>query len=388
VFWVLLATALWLLSGVVAFLTILLGAWRYSRRDRLEITSRQQQVSGGLRAPRAASSAREREHGEDKPRRSLGLGWLLGILQPYSAPASLGQRVNLVLGSGTPVKVAAALGVAPLVLLPSPVIDRGRDGGPVRVAASRQASSSAPLDRVLSVSFGIAALNSSTHWARVTVLTTGTAPTNTPPGNQRAEAAAPMGGGATLVETDSRTSPISDPSDDLDAVSTDPDGFGGKPPAGDATGASVAPLPRRQPAGKGGEGGKGNPSIAISPTDQDPPEQITAPPVDPASQGSGSPPDPGSQSHGHGPPADPGSQAESHGPPADPGSQAESHGPPADPGSQAESHGPPADPGSQTQSPGPPADAISQANGSTAEPGTHGQSNSPSPSQITSPPAD
>jgi hypothetical protein len=61
VFWILLAGALWLLSGVVVFLTILLGAWRYGRRERLEIASRPDQVPAGLRAPRAsaASSARE-----------------------------------------------------------------------------------------------------------------------------------------------------------------------------------------------------------------------------------------------------------------------------------------------------------------------------------------
>jgi hypothetical protein len=118
VFWILLAAGLWLLSGVAVFTTIMLGAWRYGRRKRLEIRSRPQQVSGGLRAPRAASSAREPEHiGEDKARRSLGLGWLLWILEP----ANLG-RVNLVLGSGTPAKVAATLSVAPLVLLPSPVL--------------------------------------------------------------------------------------------------------------------------------------------------------------------------------------------------------------------------------------------------------------------------
>jgi hypothetical protein len=60
VFWILIAGGLWLLSGVVGFITILLGAWRYGRRERLEITSRPPSP-GGLRAPRAsaASSARE-----------------------------------------------------------------------------------------------------------------------------------------------------------------------------------------------------------------------------------------------------------------------------------------------------------------------------------------
>jgi hypothetical protein len=57
----LIAGGLWLLSGVVVFITILLGAWRYGRRERLEITSRPDQSPGGIRAPRAsaASSASE-----------------------------------------------------------------------------------------------------------------------------------------------------------------------------------------------------------------------------------------------------------------------------------------------------------------------------------------
>ena len=63
-FWILLAAGLWLLSGVAVFTTIMLGAWHYGRRKRLEITSRPQQVSGGLRAPQAsaASSAMEPKH--------------------------------------------------------------------------------------------------------------------------------------------------------------------------------------------------------------------------------------------------------------------------------------------------------------------------------------
>jgi RNA polymerase sigma-70 factor (ECF subfamily) len=280
--------------------------------------------------------------GEEKPRRSLGLGWLLGI----------GQRVNFVLGSGTPVKVAAALGVAPLVMLPSAVLNRGRDRGPVRAAASRHVGSPTPLDRALTVTRK-AAPNSSTRLGRVTVLTTAAAMTGTPPANEKAKAASPEGGGPTLVEIDSRTPPTSDtgspkPPESATTVLTS------SPGAEDSGRAAVPPVPSRQLAGNGDP----TSSITAPPTDQGAQEQVNAPPADPASQGSGPPADPGSQADSHGPPADPGSQADSHGPPADPGSQADSHDPPADPGSQADSHDPPADPGSHVLSNSAPASRI------------------------------
>jgi RNA polymerase sigma factor (sigma-70 family) len=310
--------------------------------------------------------------GEEKPRRSLGLGWLLGI----------GQRVNFVLGSGTPVKVAAALGVAPLVMLPSPVLNRGRDRGPVRAAATRHVGLPAPLDRALTVSTRMAAPNSSTRFGRVTVLATAAALTGTPPANEKAEAASPEGGGPTLVEIDSRTPPISDtgspkPPESATTVPTS------SPGAEDPSRASVPPVPSRQLAGKRDP----NSSITAPPTDQGAQEEVNAPPADPASQGSGPPADPGSQAHSHGPPADPGSQgngppadpgSQGNGPPADPGSQG--NGPPADPGSQG--NGPLADPGSQAHSHGPPADPGSQGNGPPADPGSHAQSDSAPASRI------
>ena len=62
--WILLvAVSVWLLSGVVVFLTILLGAWYQGRRERLNITLRPTQEPAGLRAAQAsvASSVRETE---------------------------------------------------------------------------------------------------------------------------------------------------------------------------------------------------------------------------------------------------------------------------------------------------------------------------------------
>ena len=62
--WILLvAVSVWLLSGVVVFLTILLGAWYQGRRERLHITPRPKQEPAGLRAAQAsvASSVRETE---------------------------------------------------------------------------------------------------------------------------------------------------------------------------------------------------------------------------------------------------------------------------------------------------------------------------------------
>jgi hypothetical protein len=55
----LVVVSVWLLSGVVVFTAILLGAWRYGRRERLEITSRPQQAPTG---PRVAGSNRAEQH--------------------------------------------------------------------------------------------------------------------------------------------------------------------------------------------------------------------------------------------------------------------------------------------------------------------------------------
>ena len=267
---------------------------------------------------------------DEKPHRSLGLGWLVGILGPCSVPAKLGQRISFLLESGTPVKLAAALGVAPLVMLPSPVLDRGRDGGPARAVTSKHVKSPALLERDLTVLFRMAAPNSSTGWGRVTVLTAAAARVDTPPVNEKGEAASPEGGGQAPVQSDSRTPPTSDTGSPKppEAVTTAP------PPSirvEDATQTSVPPAPSRHPAGNGDP----DSSLAASPPDQGPQEEVDAPPADPGSQ---------------------------------------DNGPPADPGSQAQSHGPPAD-------------AISQGNGSPADPDAHPQSNPPA-TQETSPATD
>jgi RNA polymerase sigma factor (sigma-70 family) len=280
--------------------------------------------------------------GEEKPRRSLGLGWLVGILGPCSVPAKLGQHASFLLGSGTPVKLAAAVGVAPLVMLPSLVLNQGRDGGPARAVTSRHANSPALLERDLTVSFRMSAPNSSTRRGRVTV-TVAAALADTPPVDDRGEGTSPEGGGRAAVQSDSRTPRTSHTGSPKppEAVTTVP------PPsirAEDATRTSVPPVPSRHIGGNGDQ----NPSLVAPPPDQRPQAQVEASPADPGSQDNGSPADPGSQDNGS--PADPGSQGQSHGPPADPGSQGQSHGPPADPGSQGQSHGPPADPGSQAQS--------------------------------------
>jgi RNA polymerase sigma-70 factor (ECF subfamily) len=289
--------------------------------------------------------------GEEKPRRSLGLGWLVGIFGPCSVPAKLGQHASFLLDSGTPVKLAAALGVAPLVMIPSLALNRGRDGGPARAITSRHASSPALLERDLTVSFRMSAPNSSTRRGRVTV-TAAAALAETPPVDDRGEGASPEGGGRAPVQSNSRiprTSHTGSPKPPAAVTAVPPPSIR----AEDATRTYVPPVPSRHLEGNGDS----NPSLVAPPPHERPQAQVEASPADSGSQDNGSPADPGSEAQSHGPPADPGSEGQSHGPPADPGSEGQSHGPPADPGSQGQSHGSPADPGSQPQSHGPPANS-------------------------------
>jgi RNA polymerase sigma-70 factor, ECF subfamily len=286
---------------------------------------------------------------EKKPRRSLGLGSLLGMLEP-------------VLGSGTSVKVATALSVTPLVLFPSSKLDRGPDGSSNRAGASAFVTFPAPLDRAAMVSLRVTRPKSPARptqrpalpaAAAVRDSRASAAPANVRAKTEASPAPAPAPAPA-RVESDPRTSPISDTA--LPTSGSVPTLPTSSPLAEDATGVSVPPP------GQGAGDRNPSSSAPAPPPVTGSQGQENGPPAGPGSQGNGSPPDPGSQSQGSGPPADPGSQG--NGPPADPGSQG--NGPPADPGSQG--NGSPPDPGSQSQGSGPPADPGSQGNGSPAPP--------------------
>jgi RNA polymerase sigma factor (sigma-70 family) len=286
-----------------------------------------------------------------RPRRAFGWGSLMGLMQP-------------VLGSGTAVKIAAAVGVAPLVLLSSSGAERA--GVPERAASGarvvevvrpplggRVTVAPRPLFTSSFPSPVRAAAQPAARTARAAPIRVAPATTTSRP------AAAPS---AVPVPVDSSSGPSDRPPGPPEPTPPEPTAAA----AAGTPGSVVVPV-------SGGPSGPGRQVAGVAGA------AVTGPFADPGSQGQGdSPPaDPGSQGQGNGPPADPGSQG--NGPPADPGSQGNGNGPPADPGSQGQGNGPPADPGSQGQGNGPPADPGSQGqgNGPPADPGSQGQGNGP-----------
>jgi RNA polymerase sigma factor (sigma-70 family) len=291
------------------------------------------------------------------PQRASGLASFLGWLEPL-------------FGGGATLKVAAAITVAPLVLLqPSsapPTSSARPAASPVaRVSPAPKPAARAPGGRK-AVHVTRARVSSpvrSTHATFVPAPAAGLAAEDaTPPAAPEPVApAVPAPAGADpLAQATAPQQSTPEPPTQLPPVTTAADAGGAAP--GPPAGAPPDPAPPAPPPAAGPPPDPGSPGAAAG-----------APPADPGSQGQGQ-----GQGNGNGPPADPGAQGQGQGP-----GQGNGNGPPADPGAQGQGNGPPADRGAQGQGQGqgngngPPADPGSQGqgggNGPPADPGSEGQ---------------